>query len=258
MVGDLYRGDPYSGTIATCPVCGMPKQKLTPNGKFVVPVMCECEKARREETMRRNRSAAFLMGLRSLWDEDGFCISGFQEHTFEASDGNDKAAEVCRKYVDNWDEMKRLKCGVLLYGPVGTGKSYMAHAIANALIKRGVRVCVTTMARMIERMHSGGDIVDRLRNYELVVLDDLGAERNTSYGEEVAYSLIDSRYVSGKPVVVTTNLSLGEIKNGNRIGDRIVEMCPITIRMTGPSRRSANAQRTATEARKIFEEDADA
>ena len=74
-------------------------------------------------------------------------------------------------------------------------------------------------------------VMDDLMGYELLVLDDLGAERNTPYAMEQVYCVIDSRQRSGKPTVFTTSLSLEELKNPAsqaqaRIYDRVLRMCP--------------------------------
>ena len=69
-----------------------------------------------------------------------------------------------------------------------------------------------------------------LDDYSLLVIDDLGVERNTEYAMEQMFTVIDSRYRSKKPLIVTTNLKLEEIKNPPdlahaRIYDRILERC---------------------------------
>jgi DNA replication protein DnaC len=69
-----------------------------------------------------------------------------------------------------------------------------------------------------------------LNHYELLVLDDLGTERNTPFAMEVVYRVIDDRYTSGKPMIVTTNLTLEQLKKSDivdyqRIYDRVLGMC---------------------------------
>ena len=83
--------------------------------------------------------------------------------------------------------------------------------------------------------------VDRLCGYPLLVIDDFGMERGTEYVLEQIYNIIDSRYRSRKPLIVTTNLTLTELKNPQntahaRIYDRLLELCT-PIACTGPSMR---------------------
>ena len=54
--------------------------------------------------------------------------------------------------------------------------------------------------------------LDSLGDYDLLIIDDLGVERNTEYALEQMFSIVDSRYRSGKPLIVTTNLKLDEMK----------------------------------------------
>ena len=68
----------------------------------------------------------------------------------------------------------------------------------------------------------------------LLIIDDFGMERGTEYGLEQVYNVIDSRYRSGKPLIVTTNLTLDSLQNPQdtahaRIYDRLLEMCPYPL-----------------------------
>jgi len=87
------------------------------------------------------------------------------------------------------------------------------------------------------------DLLDRLQRYELVVIDDLGVERGTPYAMEQIYSVFDTRYRSGKPLIVTTNLSPNDFKNPEnlsyeRVYDRIIQTSPIVVKIEGESRRA--------------------
>jgi len=69
--------------------------------------------------------------------------------------------------------------------------------------------------------------MDDLKNYELLVIDDLGTEKQTDFVQEVVYDLIDYRYQFLRQTVITSNYSLPEIssKYHGRIASRITEMC---------------------------------
>ena len=82
--------------------------------------------------------------------------------------------------------------------------------------------------------------------YPLLILDDFGMERGTEYGLEQVYSVIDSRYRSRRPQIVTTNLALQQIQNPPdtahaRICDRLLEMCA-PVRFAGGYFRRETAQ----------------
>ncbi len=153
-------------------------------------------------------------------------------------------------YAAHWEEMKAENIGYLLWGKVGTGKSYFAGCIANALMEREVSVCMTNFALILNDLAASykdrNEYIDRLCRFPLLILDDFGMERGTEYGLEQVYNVVDSRYRSQKPLIVTTNLTLEELQNPEdtahaRIYDRLLEMCcPVCI--TGENIRKATAQ----------------
>ena len=121
----------------------------------------------------------------------------------------------------------------------------MAGCIANALMEKEVAVYMTNFARIMNELNSAfagrNEVVDRLCRYPLLVIDDFGMERGTEYALEQIYNIIDSRYRSRKPLIVTTNLTLTELKKPQdtahaRIYDRLLELCT-PIACTGPSMR---------------------
>lgn len=84
-----------------------------------------------------------------------------------------------------------------------------------------------------------------LNIYELLIIDNLGVERNSEYALENIFSVIDWRYRSGRPLIITTNLPLVQLKQETkiekkRIYDRILERC-IPVKIDGVSRREAMA-----------------
>ena len=120
-------------------------------------------------------------------------------------------------------------------GPVGTGKSFFAGCIANALLEQGERVMMTNFSRILNEMTSyqadKNQIIQNLVDYPLLIIDDLGIERNSEFALEQVYNVIDSRYCKMLPLIVTTNLGLNEMKSTDldtahqRIYSRILEMC---------------------------------
>ena len=80
----------------------------------------------------------------------------------------------------------------------------------------------------------------------LLIIDELGAERGTEYAVENVFNVIDRRYRSGKPLIITTNLHISMLTNEQsldkkRIYDRILELC-IPICVNGASKRTATAK----------------
>ncbi len=110
----------------------------------------------------------------------------------------------------------------------------MAGCIANALLEKEVSVQMTNFATILNELNSHyADRNDYIRNMcqnRLLIIDDFGMERGTDYGLEQVYNVIDARYRSNKPLIITTNLSLAELRNETniarkRIYDRVLAMC---------------------------------
>ena len=88
--------------------------------------------------------------------------------------------------------------------------------------------------------------LDSLNEFDLLVIDDLGIERNTEYVNELVYNIIDARYRSGKPMIITTNLKYSDLHNTEdtskaRIYSRIIEMC-LPVLVSGEDRRKSKMQ----------------
>ena len=112
----------------------------------------------------------------------------------------------------------RNNTGLLLFGDVGTGKSFFAGCIANTLLERDVPVLMTNFPTILNRLtgmfsEDRADFIASFDEYDLLIIDDLGVERSTEYAMEQMFFVIDSRYRSRRPMIITTNLKLAELKN---------------------------------------------
>ena len=90
----------------------------------------------------------------------------------------------------------------------------------------------------------------------MLIIDDLGSERSTDFAIERVYNIVDSRYRSKKPMILTTNLSLQEMKDTEdlrlaRIYDRVFEVC-YPMQFTGKSMRYETAAKRFDEMKNFF------
>ena len=170
--------------------------------------------------------------------------------TFAKDNGRSPQMHHAHRSVEQWQTMKAENIGLLLWGGVGTGKSFLAGCIANALMEQEVPVRMTNFTRILNELNNSfsgrNEVVDRLCRYPLLILDDFGMERGTEYALEQIYTIVDSRYRSRKPLIVTTNLTLDELRHPQdtvhaRIYDRLLEMC-VPISCIGTSFRKETAQ----------------
>ncbi len=230
--------------------------------KIRVGCLCKCGKEKIDQKKGEIKRVEREMHMQRL-RRDGITDPTYLQYTFAQDDQrNPRISEVCQKYVENWPEMKAQNIGILFYGDVGTGKSFMACAIANALLEKMVSVSVSNFPRILNSLQGTFDDerqqrIERLQRYALLVIDDLGVERDTSYSVEQIYNIVDTRARSGQPVIITTNLSVKDLENPpslayKRIYDRILEMCPIRLKLAGPSRRASNANDRQEAARRIL------
>lgn len=176
------------------------------------------------------------------------CFSGtdMKDWNFDNDDlKNPVLSSMMKRYADNFAEHRQDGTGILMWGGCGTGKTYYAACIANELITKGYTVHMTNFATLINRIQGTfdekQDVINDLNRYSLLIIDDLGAERRSEYMQETVFNIIDARYRAGKPLIITTNLSIDEIKNPKnvnygRIYDRIIERC-FPIHVDGSSRR---------------------
>ena len=156
-----------------------------------------------------------------------------------------------------------VKCGTKfpLIDDVGTGKSFFAGCIANALLEQGVPVLMTNFSRILNALsglysEEKNQYIDSLNQYSLLIIDDLGIERSTEFALEQVFNVIDSRYRSKLPLIVTTNMTLEELKNPqdltrSRIYDRVLERC-VPLRINNQNIRQRNAAESMKEARRIL------
>lgn len=158
---------------------------------------------------------------------------------------DDAALERFEKWNASW----------FLWGPYGTGKTGLAIAYGWEQIHQGpyepvnklvFRTAPDLLADIRATMDSGSEtteseIMERYLNTNVLLLDDLGAERVTGWVEERLYRVIGHRHAEMLTTVFTSNLSPEELgqKLGERIVWRIVEMCGAEniVEIKGPNLR---------------------
>lgn len=206
--------------------------------------MCDCERAAYErqkaDDERRNSGALAAERLRVA---RAFQSPSMRSKTFDADDGRGgEAMRQAKAYADRLAE--GLDFGLLLFGEPDGGKTFTSCCVANAALDLGMSVVMRSLPWLISNRDEW--TADGLAACDLLVLDDLGAERATSYGQELVYSVVDARYCAGRPMVVSTNLTRDQLANpadvaSARIYGRVLECClPVEVK-TG--RRRASRER---------------
>lgn len=224
-----------------CGKCHTPRQVVVPflGTTRVGRVLCKCrteelEKRMKKERADRVRDACFPSQKMKRW-------------TFQGDDSpSSEVSASCRRFVENFPLFLEQGKGIILYGPTGVGKTFYAAAIANALIDLGYVAKFETVQSIEQGYYHADDkagYLARMNAPHLLVIDDLGSQRDTSYMDDIVYTIINSRYQLRMPVVITSNLSSEELKKPKdeekkRVYSRIYELC-VPVKYEGQDRRQA-------------------
>lgn len=260
---DIQKSDYESADgILICGKCHTPKQVILSikrgnpfylnfKGKRVF-VPCKCEKEREEKKKFLQEQEEIKSKIKRL-QRQGITDKSYLDYTFEKDDKKRlEITKACKKYAENFQEMYEKNKGLMFYGQVGTGKTFYACCIANEILSQAKSVLITTLPNLISKMSINQEekiyIENQISNVSLMVIDDFGMERNTSYAIEQITEIINRRSIAKKPLIVTTNLKYKELKNCentiySRIYDKILQMChPIAV--LGKSRRIEEAEKS--------------
>lgn len=245
-----------------CGKCHTPKQiEVNICGTVKRPYcMCKCEekayqaqkehmnKIQQQEAVERNKTSGFL-------DLD------ISQYGFEKDDlRNPEESKRARLYAESFEKMRELSTGLMFLGGTGTGKSFLAACIAKELINQGYKCLMTNFPRIINevtgRFEGKQEYIDGFNHFDLLVIDDMAIERDTEYAAEIVHNIIDSRYRSGLPLIITTNLTIDEFTHPKdvrkaRLYSRLKEMC-VPVPLTGRDRRNEKAALKNKEVRKLL------
>ncbi|KAB2904559.1 MAG: AAA family ATPase [Anaerolineae bacterium] len=130
---------------------------------------------------------------------------------------------------------------LVLHGGYGVGKTHLAAAVAHECVRRNEYTLFATVPDLLDHLRSSyspsADVsydqqFEQMRTVRVLVLDDLGTESSTPWAQEKLYQLIDHRYSSKLPTIITTNVPLGDLEPrlASRIFDRNLSVVlPINV-----------------------------
>lgn len=202
--------------------------------RWVQPV-CKCEadlqKAELEiyKNAQREREVRELFSISDLGDR--FENANFDN--FESRPGAENAEKISRYYAENFNEFGLES--ILLWGIPGNGKSHLAASVHNHLRKQGKVVVFVSMPDLLKKIkntfnkgHNENEqqILKALNTCDLLIIDDIGAEKTSDWVQEIVFLIIDNRYRRNKPIMATSNMEPKELAGqlGKRSYDRILEI----------------------------------
>ena len=242
-----------------CGTCGEAKEAYIPKnniwGKDRRSRNCRCEREDQDKEMKQRLGEEHMQKVKEF-RRNCFRYSNYADATFQNSKVVNKQSVFCQEYVKDWEQMKAKNIGMLFWGDVGTGKTYLAACVANALIEQEVSVRMLNFSHILNSgFETRNEVLEDICRCSLLIIDDFGSERETEYGLETMHSVLDARYSCGKPMIVTTNLPLQAIRNPadimhKKIYDRLENCVP--IQFTGESRRKVIGTRKMEEFRQVL------
>ena len=230
---------------------------------MIIRNACKCDRDRAEQEKLREKQIE-----QDRLRKNCFISKNQIAYTFENVD-EDTDKDIIKKaknYVKHFEEMRKDNVGLLLYGNVGSGKTYIACSIANAIITEySYTVKMRNFAQILNDLQKGGfnldrnEYIEQITSSTLLILDDFGIERNTEYALEQIYNVINARYLKARPTIITTNLNFKDIEKEQedimlgRIYSRIIEMC-LPLRVTGLDRRKIQSKEKLKKAQNLIDE----
>lgn len=236
-----------------------------------VPRACLCDREAYASQKQLDENKEKQIRLEGII-RNSFMDQTFKESTFEAWDfekGSRKMYNIGVKYAERFAELKANGIGLLIHGDPGNGKTFVSCCIANRLLQNLIpTICVSInglLSRIKETYSKWGneaedDILRGLGKADLLIIDDLGTEAHTEWSRSTIYNIIDSRYRSKLPLIITTNLNIETDKTGGvladlygrRTEDRILEMCT-PIKNKQDSIRLDEAKKKTAMLKSLFE-----
>ena len=229
LVEKGYPAD-YLKPVYDCPDCH--------DTGYALQEKCHCFKRRIIELLYRQSN---LAGTLSQENFDTLDYSYFSE---PALSDYKKAVDISKEFVASFDRSSQ---NLLFMGTVGTGKTFLSNCIAKALIDSAHSVIYFSAAELFDTFAGyvfGKDktaldnFCNDLYHCDLVIVDDLGTELESSFVTSCFFSFLNGRQQLGKSTLITTNLNLKELnqKYSDRICSRIIGNYEICL-LTGPDIR---------------------
>lgn len=237
-----------------CGKCRAAKQARVDGIGCVVPINCRCSEAKFDQKRDDERKKRVeTLRARCL------PVEAMRKRTFTVA-GEEKHIRIARRYVEKWQQVSAENIGLMFWGNTGSGKTFTVQCIANALIDQEIPVKYVPAVELVANLMDNGKrdafMADVVR-VPLLIIDDVGAERDTPFSREQLCAVVDARSEAKKPLVVTTNVTNDEMKKCtdyelSRLYDRLQACCTF-VSVIGDSKRGEIAAQKMQRTRELLE-----
>ncbi|HBV81336.1 MAG: ATP-binding protein [Lachnospiraceae bacterium] len=193
--------------------------------------------------------------IKTLLETENFSSLSYDYYAGEDLEKFTKAVQICQNFVKSFNKDYR---NLFFYGTVGTGKSFLSCCIAKELIDIGNLVIYFSASQLFDILskstfdkdsaEAASGISEDICNCDLLIIDDLGTELTNAFVSSQLFSCLNNRHLRKKATIITTNLSLGELRDrySDRIFSRITsnyDICKLTGRDIRMQKKTASANK---------------
>lgn len=254
----LLRDDEYLGQdgLPYCKNCNGKRWCEFDNGAVAFHCLCKCQEEKRNENEKQEKVnkiiADFKNRQKSSLLNKRYSNAIFKNATITKN--NKQIYRQCYNYTQNIEAVKNENIGMYIYGNNSSGKTHLTACMCNEIVKQGYWCVYTNLATILKEIQATynnfnrlneNDILHKLNNYDFVFIDDLGKEfigreynsSNSKWAEQKLFEIINARYNASKPIIFSSNYSIGELSNILKLDiaivERINEMSTKVIKLEG-------------------------
>ncbi len=164
--------------------------------------------------------------IRTYLEENNFSKLTYDYHEGDSLEAFKRAVEISKNLIEKFDTEHK---NILFYGSVGTGKSFLSGCIAKDILDKGYSVIYFSAVSLFEALAKETfenkskedlyNLYEYIYNCDLLIVDDLGTEIANSFVSNQLFSCINERNLRKKSTIISTNLSLEQIRD--RYSDRV-------------------------------------
>ena len=221
--GGYHEGDYEKDGVIYCGYCHTPKQILHRwRGEMrAFPIHCRCKQecmARMQEEREKREKQTHALSCR----QHALPYAYMHQWTFDRDDGTSpQATRNFREYAEHFAEMRKDGTGMFLFGPKGSGKTYAAVQIVNALCDKGYRCLVTSFSEITKNLLSLNrenrqQYLDDICNHDLLVFDDFGGESPGNFFDINLLEIVKTCYRKYIPMIVITPMTQEALVGGGQ------------------------------------------